>query len=41
VLFHSWSGALVALASRPAEFLAAVIGLWVLVIIQALNGAGG
>lgn len=40
VLFHSWSGALVALVSSQAEFLAAVAGLWALVIIQALNGAG-
>jgi hypothetical protein len=40
VLFHSWSGALVALVSSQAEFIAAVIGLWVLVIIRALGGVG-
>lgn len=40
VLFHSWAGALVALVSNQFEFVAAVVGLWALVIIQALNGAG-
>jgi hypothetical protein len=37
VLFHAWAGALVALAELPAEMLAAVIGLWALVIIRALS----
>ncbi len=41
VLFHSWSGALVALVASQVEFLAAVAGLWVLVVIRALSGAGG
>jgi hypothetical protein len=39
VLFHSWSGALVALVASETEFLAAVAGLWVLVIVRALSGA--
>lgn len=39
VLFHSWCGALVALVASQAEFLAAVAGLWALVIIRALSGA--
>lgn len=37
VLFHSWSGALVALVASQVEFLAAVASLWVLVIIRALG----
>jgi hypothetical protein len=37
VLFHSWSSAVVALASRKAEMFTAVIGLWLLVIIRALS----
>ncbi|HEY7126443.1 MAG TPA: hypothetical protein VH540_21060 [Ktedonobacterales bacterium] len=37
VLFHSWMGALVALAASQAEMVAAVIGLWVLVIIRAVG----
>jgi hypothetical protein len=37
VLFHSWMGALVALAAAEAEMVAAVIGLWVLVLIRALG----
>ena len=41
VLFHSWCGALVALVASQAEFLAAVAGLWALVIIRAVSGAGG
>jgi len=36
VLFHSWAGALVTLVTLPGEMLAAVVGLWILVIIQAL-----
>lgn len=34
VLFHSWSGALIALSSSTAEMIMAVIGLWILVIIR-------
>jgi hypothetical protein len=37
VLLHSWSAALIALVSRQAETIAAVIGLWVLVAIRALT----
>ena len=37
VLFHSWSGALVSIVSLEAETVAAVIGLWVLVIIRAVS----
>jgi hypothetical protein len=29
VLLHSWSGALVALASYPPEMISAVVGLWI------------
>jgi len=39
VLFHSWSGALVAMVSSELETLAAVAGLWLLVILRALSGA--
>ena len=35
VLLHSWSAALVALARAPWEMLASVVGLWVLVLMQA------
>jgi hypothetical protein len=35
VLFHSWSAALAALLPEQAEFIAAVIGLWILIIIRA------
>ena len=34
-LFHSWSSALVALSAHPVEMVTAVIGLWILIIIQA------
>ncbi len=37
VLLHSWSGALLSLASKPVEMLAAVGGLWILVIIRAFS----
>jgi hypothetical protein len=37
VLFHSWVGALVALAAAEAEMVAAVIGLWALVILRAVG----
>jgi hypothetical protein len=39
VLFHSWSGALIALVSSEWETLAAVAGLWILVILRAVGGA--
>ena len=35
VLLHSWSTALVALSRAPWEMLASVVGLWVLVLMQA------
>jgi hypothetical protein len=35
VLFHAWSGALAALAANPGELFAAVVGLWILVGVQA------
>ena len=35
LLFHSWSGALFAVLASPAESIAAVVGLWILVIIRA------
>lgn len=37
VLFHAWSGALLALAPAQAEMLVAVAGLWAVVIIRALG----
>ena len=37
VLFHSWMGALVALVDSQAETVAAVLGLWALVIIRAVG----
>jgi hypothetical protein len=39
VLLHAWVGTLVSIVSLPAETVAAVIGLWALVIIRALTGA--
>ncbi len=39
VLFHSWAAALIAVASLPAETVAAVVGLWILVFIRASTGA--
>ena len=38
-LLHTWSGALVAVVASTTEFVAAVVGLWVLVVIRALTGA--
>jgi hypothetical protein len=35
VLFHSWAAALIALVGAPAEMLAAVVGLWLWVILRA------
>lgn len=37
VLFHAWSGALVALVSNTPEMLAAVAGLWILAAIVGLS----
>lgn len=37
VLFHAWSGALLALAPAQVEMLAGVAGLWALVLIRALG----
>ena len=37
VLFHSWSSALVSIVSLEAETVAAVVGLWVVVIIRAVS----
>ncbi len=37
VLFHAYSGALAALASYTVEMVTAVIGLWILVLIRALQ----
>lgn len=38
VLLHAWVGALAALVSSTAETLAAVIGLWILVVLRGLSG---
>jgi hypothetical protein len=35
VLFHSWSGALAAVLARPAEALAVIVGLWLLILLRA------
>ena len=40
VLLHSWSGALVSLANSTADMLAAVIGLWIIVIIRIFTMFG-
>ena len=37
LMFPSWSGALAALLSTPPEAIAAIIGTWILVIIQAYS----
>ena len=39
LLFHSWSGALFAVLASPAESIAAVVGLWVLVLLRGLGWA--
>ena len=39
VLLHAWVVALVPVLSQPIETIAAVIGLWILVIIRAFSGA--
>lgn len=36
VVFHSWSAALIPLVSAPVELFAAVVGLWVLIILRAV-----
>jgi hypothetical protein len=41
VLLHSWSGALVSIVDSTKGTVAAVIGLWLLVIFRFLSGAGG
>lgn len=38
LLFHSWSGALFAVLASPAEAIAAVVGLWILVMIRSVGG---
>ena len=38
VLFHSWSGALVAIVANQFETLAVVAGLWALVLLRSLGG---
>jgi hypothetical protein len=40
VLFHSWSAALIAIIRLNAETIAAVIGLWLLVILRAMAIGG-
>lgn len=40
VLFHAWSGALISLANSTMDMLAAVIGLWILVIIRSAEMFG-
>lgn len=37
VNFHSWSGALMAVTSRPLETSAAVVGLWAVVLLRAIE----
>ena len=37
VLFHAWAGALAGILAFTAETLAAVIGLWILVLIRAMG----
>jgi hypothetical protein len=39
VVFHSYAGVLASLLPMTAETIAAVIGLWILVIIRAMTGA--
>lgn len=39
VLLHSWSGALVALSRAQVEMVAAVIGLWIFVILRIFTRA--
>ena len=37
LILHSWSGALITLVRNPAEMLAAVGGLWLLILIRAFQ----
>jgi hypothetical protein len=37
VLFHSWSGALMAIVPQQFNTLIAVIGLWILVLLRVLG----
>jgi hypothetical protein len=37
VLFHSWAGALVSIVHLQWETLAAVAGLWILVLLRAMD----
>jgi len=37
VLLHSWVGAWASIVSLQAETLAAVVGLWVLVVTRAIG----
>ena len=37
VLFHSWSSAVIALSAHKIEMVTAVVGLWVLVLVQGLS----
>jgi len=39
VVFHSWIVALAAMVKLDVELIAAVVGLWVLVVIRAVTGA--
>lgn len=41
VVLHSWAGALLSLVKRPTELLAAVIGLWLLVLLRTLEAHAG
>ena len=41
VILHSWAGALLSLVKRPIELLAAVIGLWLLVLLRTLEAHAG
>jgi hypothetical protein len=40
VLLHSWAGAVVSLAGSTLEMGAAVVGLWILVILRSLQMFG-
>jgi hypothetical protein len=37
LLFHSWSGALLAIVSLPVETVAVVIGLWIMVVLRTVG----
>lgn len=37
VLFHSWSAALAALVRRPLQLLAAIVGLWLVVLVELMR----